>query len=238
MVLSAAELFPPFGLVLRTPDLVLRPGDEACAVRLANAVFEHGIHDPARSPFATAWTDADPRTVARSVFANVLSAVRAKEPNGPWSLKFVVRRADRPDDPIGVMDLRQHAEVRDEVGTGSWLLRTEHRKGYGTQARAAVLKLAFLGLGMREARTAAYTYNSASLGVTRKLGYRQIGFEDRIVRGESVESAQFAVTREQWESSPAAMLLNPNITWIGLDAVRELFGTDTPYTVAKSLARA
>lgn len=227
-VIDAVELYPPIGLIIRTPDLVLQPADEACAVELANAVLEHGIHDPSYSPFSTPWTDADPLTVARSVFTNVLAA-RSVD---PWMLKFVIRLHGKP---IGVMDLRQHADVRDEVGTGSWLLRHTHGKGYGTQARAAVLKLAFEGLGVREARTAAYTYNSASLGVTRKLGYVHVETEDRVVRGEHAESHKFAVTRELWMNSPAARSLNPHITWTGLDAVKEYLRITEPSAIEQEL---
>ncbi|MFZ2240550.1 MAG: GNAT family protein, partial [Gordonia amarae] len=179
---------------------------------------------PDHSPFATPWTDGDPVTVARSVFASLMAAMRMRaEPDGPWALKFVL--FDRIAGPVGVMDLRQRAEARDEVVTGSWLLRSHHGQGLGTQARAAVLKLAFEALGVREARTAAYVYNAASLGVTRKLGYTQIGVEARAVRGLPAESLAFSVDHPRWAASPAATALNPHISWTGLDAVADLLGT-------------
>jgi RimJ/RimL family protein N-acetyltransferase len=38
------------------------------------------------------------------------------------------------------------------VGTGSWVTRSEQGRGYGTEARLAVLELAFGHLGAEEAR--------------------------------------------------------------------------------------
>lgn len=154
--------------------------------------------------------------MAQSVFTNLLP----KRAEDVWMLKFAVHLQG---DPIGVMDLRQDKECPSEVGTGSWLLKNMHGKGYGSQARAAVLKLAFEGMGATAAHTAAYSYNSASLGVTRKLGYVQVGSEARTVRGKEEQSYLFLLTKEQWERNPVAQSLNPHISWTGLDPVLNFF---------------
>lgn len=60
---------------------------------------------------------------------------------------------------------------RRSVGTGSWITRTRQGNGYGTEARAAVLDLAFGHLGAAEALTEYIEGNHASERVSRKLGY-------------------------------------------------------------------
>lgn len=70
-----------------------------------------------------------------------------------------------------------------EVHTGSWLGRRYQGQGIGTQMRAAVLHLALDGLGAQRAVSAAFEDNPASLGVSRKLGYRDDGIEWHVVRG-------------------------------------------------------
>src|SRR5258708_4778253 len=85
---------------------------------------------------------------------------------------------------VGIQGIggRDFAVLR-EVHTGSWLGRRYQRQGIGTQMRAAVLHLAFEGLGAKSAVSAAFEDNPASLGVSRKLGYRDGGIEWHLVRG-------------------------------------------------------
>ena len=61
--------------------------------------------------------------------------------------------------------------LRRSVGTGSWITRAWQGHGYGTEARAAVLDLAFGHLGAIEALTEHIEGNGASERVSRKLGY-------------------------------------------------------------------
>jgi RimJ/RimL family protein N-acetyltransferase len=60
---------------------------------------------------------------------------------------------------------RDFAVLR-EVHTGSWLGRRYQGHGIGTQMRAAVLHLAFEGLGAQHAAFGAFEHNAASLGVS------------------------------------------------------------------------
>ncbi len=101
-----------------------------------------------------------------------------------WSLQFVVV-ADGV--VIGTQEVgaTQFATLR-EVGTGSWLGRAHHGKGYGTEMRAAVLDLAFDGLGAEYATSEAFEDNVASYRVSRKLGYVDDGIERHVVRDKPV----------------------------------------------------
>ena len=66
--------------------------------------------------------------------------------------------------------------ARRTVDTGSWLGQDYQGRGFGKEMRAAVLALAFDGLGARLAETEAFLDNAASNAVSRALGYEENGF--------------------------------------------------------------
>lgn len=187
--------FPLLGLRLCTPRLELRPpsGDELAALaELATGE----IHDPGAMPFAQPWTDQPPAARARSV---VQYHWRCRGESTPqyWRLLFAVFRDGTV---VGQQDLlaREFA-VTGEVVTGSWLGRKYQGQGIGTEMRAAVLQLAFAGLGAVEATSAAYAFNNASLAVSRKLGYEPDGVERHVVRGGLALHHRLRLTRENWQ---------------------------------------
>ena len=67
--------------------------------------------------------------------------------------------------------------------------------------RAAVLALAFDGLGARWAVSAAFEDNPASLGVSRKLGYRDDGIELHLVRGRPALTRRLRLDRASWQAT-------------------------------------
>jgi RimJ/RimL family protein N-acetyltransferase len=76
------------------------------------------------------------------------------------------------DEPIGRQDLASAADF-DHLGhvqSGSVLLNTHRRLGYGTHARACALSIAW-ELGASRAHTAWRVDNEASARVSEKLGY-------------------------------------------------------------------
>jgi RimJ/RimL family protein N-acetyltransferase len=87
------------------------------------------------------------------------------------------------------------------VHTGSWLGLDYQGQGIGTQMRAAVLHLAFEGLGAQQAVSEAFDDNPASLGVSRKLGYRDDGVAWYGVRGRPVLSHRLRLTRADWQAA-------------------------------------
>jgi hypothetical protein len=56
---SPSELWPPFGLVVRSGDLTLTPITDDDLPGLVDLV-RSGIHDPGRLPFLTPWTRTPP----------------------------------------------------------------------------------------------------------------------------------------------------------------------------------
>jgi len=86
-----------------------------------------------------------------------------------WHLPLAVFLAA---EPVGMQDLwAEEFARRRSVGPGSWITRTRQGRGYDTEARAAVLDLAFGHLSVLEALTEHTEGNHASERVSRKLGY-------------------------------------------------------------------
>lgn len=206
--------WPPFGLVLRTPRLELRPvRDDDLPELLAAA--SAGIHDAGRMPFVTQWTDAQPAELARR-FAQYFWRRRAELRPEAWALPFAVRAGGVA---IGVQELKGEAfPVLREVRTGSWLAAAHQRLGLGTEMRAAVLHLAFAGLGAETAATSAYAFNEGSLGVSGRLGYERAGVRRDVVRGRAEEAVLLQLTRSRWEALPG----RPPVEIDGLEPCREL----------------
>jgi RimJ/RimL family protein N-acetyltransferase len=139
----ASSRWPLADLRLQTPELELRwPGlnDLDALAGLAAA----GVHDPDVQPFMVAWTDASPEERARSTLQYHWSLWGSWKPRD-WMLELAVIRDGVVAGSQGVGG-RDFAMLR-EVHTGSWLGRRYQGQGIGTQMRAAVLHLAFDGLG-------------------------------------------------------------------------------------------
>ncbi|MCU7722203.1 GNAT family N-acetyltransferase [Actinoplanes sp. KI2] len=107
-----------------------------------------------------------------------------------------------------------------EVGTGSWLGRAEQGRGIGTEMRAAVLELAFTGLGARFATSEAFEDNHASYAVSRKLGYADDGISRHVIRGTPMIGRRLRLDRGAWAKARAVPVriegLEPCLPMFGL----------------------
>lgn len=177
------DVWPVFRLRLRTPRLELRPVRDADLPGLARAALD-GVHDAERTPFGFPWTDA-PREELLPNLARFVWRERAGIAPDEWNLLFAVLEDGRP---IGVQDLRatNFAALR-TVSSGSWLTRSRQGLGLGTEMRAALLMFAFDHLGATVAESEAYEWNSPSLAVSMKLGYRENGVTRRSPKAGVVE---------------------------------------------------
>ena len=190
------EHWPLFALAVHTPRLSLRYPDDDDVVALADLGVA-GVHDPSFMPFFIPWTDQEPRVRARSS-VQFLWRQRAEWTAEHWSLPMAVVVDGRV---VGLQDLiGEHFPVLRVVRTGSWLGQPYQAKGIGTEMRHAILHLAFAGLGAREARSAAFADNHASLGVSRKVGYERCDTRTVLRRGEAAPSIELRMTRETWEA--------------------------------------
>jgi RimJ/RimL family protein N-acetyltransferase len=187
------SLEPLKALRLRTPRLELRLPTRDELVELFR-VAEAGIHPPDEMPFGRAWTDD--LELERFVEFHE-SALRSWEP-GRWDLNFVTFLAGRV---IGTQGLHGHDFGRTrEVGSGSWLGQPFQGQGLGTEQRAAVLELAFRGLGARAALSGALVHNLPSQRVSEKLGYRFEAEDTLSPRGEPIPHRKYRLEREDWRS--------------------------------------
>ena len=190
-----SDHFPPAGVRLRTPRLELRMPSDSDLAELAEAALG-GVHDPATMPFLHPWTDQTPRRLAQGVVQHNWRSMAGWTPQ-EWTFNAVVVFEDRV---VGVQDmLATDFAVTRQVRTGSWLARSHQGKGLGTEMRAAVLHLAFEGLGALDATTGAFETTPASIGVSRRLGYREDGISYVQVRGERVRELRYRLNRQDWE---------------------------------------
>jgi RimJ/RimL family protein N-acetyltransferase len=207
-------LWPPYDLRLRTPMLELRLPVEDELVELCR-VARAGIHDPSVMPFEVAWTDRPSPQFERG-FVQYHWGRRADWSPERWSLELAVFR---DGEPIGVQGIGAETfSVLRAVHTGSWLGKAFQGHGYGKQMRAAVLELAFAGLGSRTAQSSAWVGNAASIAVSRALGYQDNGVSLAAPRGEPLEHRQLRLTREAWQANRYC-----EVEVVGLDACRDLF---------------
>jgi RimJ/RimL family protein N-acetyltransferase len=160
------DLCPLFGLLIETPRLCLRVPREADLPSLARAA--RSIAETGEPQFQLPWMYEPSPVMEQQLLRRYWHTLADWEP-GRWHLLLGIFAGGHA---IGMQSLwaSDFSRLR-SVGTGSWISRAEQRRGYGTEARAAVLGLAFGELGAEEARTEYLDGNLASERVSRKLHY-------------------------------------------------------------------
>lgn len=213
----ANPYWPLFDLRITTPRLEIRHPTDDDLYRLLE-VSEAGIHDPATMPFSVAWTDR-PLPERHRESLQWWWSKRAQWRPDHWAFTGAVFVDGAP---VGVQDLAAVAfRQRRLVTTGSWLGRAHQGQGLGKEMRAAILHLAFDGLGALEAHTSAFPDNAPSVGVTRALGYVDNGHDIGLRRGERARQLRFVLDRATWSARP-----RPDITITGLEPCLEMFAAD------------
>lgn len=176
--------WPLFDLRLRQGELLLRPVTEADLPTLVALLPADVELDPS--------LPAEREHAVHQGYWRGLGSWSADA----WALSMLVLRGD---EPLGVQGLEgtQFPLLR-TVDTSSWL-RTESRgQGVGKAMRTAVLGFAFRELGAQAAVSSAWHDNAASLGVSRRLGYRPNG-EHLHRRGEGADvMVHLLLPREAW----------------------------------------
>ncbi|MFI5259019.1 MAG: GNAT family N-acetyltransferase [Candidatus Limnocylindrales bacterium] len=210
----SAHPWPLFDLRLRTPGLELRlPTDEDLLelVRVARA----GIFDEDRPAFMVAWHKL-PSPAFERQFLLHWWAVRGGWNPSKWALGLAVLHDGRA---IGLQELiGTDFAVRRTILSGSWLGREFQGHGLGTEARAAILALAFDGLGAEMAESGYLEGNAASARVSEKLGYRETGDDFFAIEGKRVRECKVRVTRETWRRDLVPVAIE------GLEPCLKLFG--------------
>jgi RimJ/RimL family protein N-acetyltransferase len=192
---TGIDVAPLYGLRLRTPRLELRLGSRDELVALAR-VAERGIHPPEEMPFESAWSDEIGRPGWLDTFIAFHEDALATWSPGEWSLNLLVWEHGEPIGTQGML-ASSFAERR-QVSTGSWLGREFQGRGLGTEMRAAVLELAFRGLGATLAWSSWLEGSDASRRVSEKLGYVETGIGEKSPRGEPVPEHAVEIERTAW----------------------------------------
>lgn len=214
----ANPYWPIADLVVRSPRLELRiPTDDELVV-LARLAGE-GIHDPGWMPLM-GWTDQPSPQLERGVLYWHWQQRGNWMPTA-WNYNPVAFVDGEVAGTQG-MYANDFATLR-TVETGSWLGRRFQGQGLGTEMRAAVLHLAFAGLGALEARSGFWHDNVPSRRVSEHLGYEPVG--ERWLLRRDVRDLQVDVRlrREVWEARR-----REDIDLVGLEPCLELFGAEGP----------
>jgi RimJ/RimL family protein N-acetyltransferase len=192
---SVADLWPVFGLLIQTPRLHLRLPREEDLCDLARAA--RVIAGPGEPQLHLPWMYEPSPGMERQFLQRYWRALAHWKPES-WHLPLAIYRGGRP---IGIQDIwaNDFAHVR-SVGTGSWISRGEQGNGYGTEARIAVLELAFSQLSAEEACTEYIDGNYASEKVSRKLGYTGNG-QHLIYRDDTGHMTEYRLRldRHTWQ---------------------------------------
>jgi len=210
----SAHPWPLFDLRIRTPRLELRLPTDDDLLELAR-VARAGMMDEGQTFFAVPWHELHSPAFERQFLLHWWASRGSWNPKN-WNIGFAAVAEGRA---IGIQDMMSRDfAVRRTVVTASWIGRAHQGRGYGTEMRAAVLALAFDGLGADVAESGFFLGNSASARVSEKLAYIPNGEEVWAVSGKRVVEQRLRVTREMWRRD-----LVP-VTIEGLEPCLKLFG--------------
>lgn len=123
------------------------------------------------------------------------------------SIGFTIETLD--GQPIGVMGFDKIDWKDRRATTGSFIGEAEYRgKGYGTDAKMALLKYAFEDLNLHKVCSGALAFNGRSVAYSQKCGYRIEGREKRHIfrEGEYHDHILLAVFRNDWQRAYKAYL--------------------------------
>jgi RimJ/RimL family protein N-acetyltransferase len=211
--MGCEAVWPLFGLRLESRSLTLRCATETDVGRLAKMLPPDLEVDPSL-PHHRGFSDVEQRAAGElQQYWRNLGSWTAES----WKLPFVVE-ADGAMIGVQTLEANDFTKLR-VVDSASWLVAEARGRGRGREMRAAVLHLAFAGLGADFAVSSAWHDNHASLGVSRSLGYVDNGVELQ-ARGNRVDRLQrMILTAERWRE-----VVRPDVTVVGLDESLVLFG--------------
>jgi RimJ/RimL family protein N-acetyltransferase len=206
--------WPLFDLRLRTPDLELRlPTDEDLLelVRIAR----QGIVDPDQTVFLVPWHRLPSPAFERQFLLHMWKSRATWDPRN-WSITLAMVYDGRP---IGLQEvIGREFPVRRTTMSGSWIGREFQGRGLGTQARAAILALAFDGLDALAAESGYLEGNAVSARVSEKLGYQVAGDDIFAVEGRRVREIKLRCTPATWRRDLVPVAIE------GLEPCLKLFG--------------
>lgn len=210
--------WPLFGLRVRCRDVELRLARESDLPHLAAARPDDFEHDPRAEMFAELDASYNDRRLTLQEYWRSLGTWSPSS----WSLDLAVEHEGAV---VGVQSLEaENFPVLRTVDSGSWLIPAVRGRGVGVAMRTAVLGLAFDHLGAVAAVTSADSDNGASLGVSRRIGYRDNGVSLNDSGHGAIELIHLRLTAERWRASG----LGREVSVTGLEPCRPWFGLPGP----------
>jgi RimJ/RimL family protein N-acetyltransferase len=189
--------YPLLDVRVSTPRLELRAATDQLLDELAELVRAGKTHaEPAPYDDPMSFYEPDPDLRVAQWLRAIWRRRGTVEPDA-WRLYFVVMLDGRP---VGEQTLSGMSfAALGTVTTFSWLSVDERGRGIGHEMRAAILHLAFEGLGAKEASSDAFVDNVGSNAVSRRLGYEPNGFDWATRQGEPALLNRWRLTRDNWE---------------------------------------
>jgi RimJ/RimL family protein N-acetyltransferase len=188
-----APFGPPYRIV--TPSVVLRcfePGDAAAVHRLVAENLEH------LRPWV-AWVAAEPRTLGETL-REVRQWRAAFDLDQCWS--WAVVGAD--DGELSGAFVMNRLPDPAAVDTGGWVTHTRLRRGYYTDAAAAVARVAFEVLGLTRVQAVTDPDNERSNAVMRKLGFTHEATTRHLEHGRRHHELLWSILADEWPNTFAA----------------------------------
>ena len=168
---TAATALPLLGLRMTAGPVELRGVTDDLVGPLAELAIR-GVHDPDYMPFFVPWSTAPAAEMPRNM-AQFHWGQRAGFSVQKWAMDLAVFY---DGELVGSQGFGTRDYLITRVGeTGSWLGREFHGRGIGTAMRKVICAFIFDHLGADYITSSAYSDNPASLGVSRKCGYRENG---------------------------------------------------------------
>ena len=187
---TPAGLSPAYPL--RTERLVLRPW------RLAELDTFHRLRG---DPEVVRYLYDEPltRDLADAKLRSLKSSIAAP---GDWINVAVEVAAS--GEVAGDVGIGWTSEVHQLVELGYTFFAAHRGQGYATEASAAMIDLAFTGLGAHRVCAHLDARNTASAGVLERLGFRREAdfVENEWVKGEWTDEAVYGILASEWARRP------------------------------------
>lgn len=215
------SLYAPLNVVISTPRLQLRAASDERLEALAPLVAAgKATADPPPWDDPSAFYEPDP-DVRVNRWMQAVWRGRGTVRSDAWRLYFA---AFVDDEPVGQQDLTGH-DFNDfgTVESTSWVTTDRRGQGIGTEMRAAILHLAFEGLGAREAHSEGAIDNAGSNAVSERLGYERNGVAWATHQDKPVLGQRWRLTREDWLTGRRS-----DIELTGVTACRQALGIGVP----------
>ncbi|GGR39652.1 succinyl-CoA transferase Rv0802c [Deinococcus ruber] len=188
-------LYPPLQLKVVTPKLELHGATDDLLAQLL-PIVRAGIVSQPPYPFDDPMSLYEDNPVRERKWLQAIWRGRGTVYPESWRLYFVIMLGGKA---VGMQDLiGVNFDTCQTVTSFSWLAPDARQKGLGREMRAAILHLAFEGLGAVEASSEAFFDNVASNRVSEVLGYQANGADWATRQGEKALLHRWRLSRDDW----------------------------------------